>query len=160
MSTGSTDDLPKLKYAHGEARLLAIFTALNVVAFFLIYLFVPETAGATLGPARGVQGTGFNYISLEELNYIFGVPTWKHANYQLRHMLPWAMSMVKYYFERYVLRRRVSSPGAARQVYSWVSIRSLEEERQKREKEMQKEEEKKELTRMESLAPGHSSSTS
>jgi hypothetical protein len=36
-------------------------------------MFVPETTGKTL----------------EEINYIFGVPTGQHARYQLGEVLPW-----------------------------------------------------------------------
>lgn len=44
-----------------------------MLAWILIFVFVPETTGKTL----------------EEINYIFGVPTWKHASYQLNEVLPW-----------------------------------------------------------------------
>jgi hypothetical protein len=75
----------------GESRLLAIFTALNTLAFLLIFFLVPETAGATLGSST----TGLNYISLEELNYIFSVKTRDHVSYQVRVMVPWAWEMVR-----------------------------------------------------------------
>ncbi|KAL1624233.1 hypothetical protein SLS54_004163 [Diplodia seriata] len=53
---------------------------LNVVAFFMIFLFVPETKQRTL----------------EELDYIFAVPVRKFISYQLNTALPW-------WIKRYVL---------------------------------------------------------
>ena len=50
----------------------------------MIYLWVPETKQRTL----------------EELDYIFAVPTSTHMRYQLFQVLPW-------WFNRYVLRRKV-----------------------------------------------------
>jgi hypothetical protein len=84
----------------------------------------------------------------------------KHASYQLRHILPWAISMFEYTIEKHVLRREVEKPAASRQVYSWVSIRSLEEERQQRDCELQREGEKIEMAQMKSLRQGIGSSTS
>jgi len=56
---------------------------LNVVALLLIFLFVPETKQRTL----------------EELDYVFAVPTSTHAKYQLRKTLP-------YFVKRWVLFRK------------------------------------------------------
>ncbi|KAL1953441.1 hypothetical protein VTO42DRAFT_2819 [Malbranchea cinnamomea] len=73
-------------------RLLRAFTApgafgfyagLNVVAFILIFLFLPET----------------KQRSLEELDYVFAVTTRAHAKYQLTKVLPW-------FFKRYILWRK------------------------------------------------------
>ena len=68
-----------------------------------------------------------NYMSLEELNYIFGVPTAKHIQYQLRHVLPWALAMVKYRIGR--LRRRkgedVEKPYIEK-MYYWVAVKDAE----------------------------------
>jgi hypothetical protein len=36
--------------------------------------------------------------TLEELDYVFAVPTRTHMNYQLKQMLPW-------WFKTYILRR-------------------------------------------------------
>ena len=107
---------------------------MNVVAFILIFLFVPETAGATLGKGH----RGLNYISLEELNYIFGVPTFKHASYQIKHMVPWGASMVKWSFECFVLRKDVEPPQGSKQVYTWVNLQSLREEEEAQERAMGK----------------------
>ena len=61
-------------------------SALNVTAFVMIFFWVPETKQRTL----------------EELDYIFAVPTATHMNYQLKQVLPW-------WFKRYVLRKKGAS---------------------------------------------------
>ncbi|PYH33516.1 galactose-proton symport [Aspergillus neoniger CBS 115656] len=74
-------------------RMLAVMTptgafgfyaALNVTAFVMIFLWVPETKQRTL----------------EELDYIFGVPTRMHMRYQMFQVLPW-------WINRYIFRRDV-----------------------------------------------------
>ena len=104
----------------GQSRTLAIFAGLNIFALILIFFFVPETAGATLGNEEG----SLNYISLEELNYIFGVRTRKHMAYQVKTVVPWAW---KYYIRRREEDRRQDSPE---QLYNWV--RSQEEQQRRR----------------------------
>ncbi|RAH45040.1 galactose-proton symport [Aspergillus brunneoviolaceus CBS 621.78] len=73
-------------------RMLAVMTptgafgfyaALNITAFVMIFFWVPETKQRTL----------------EELDYIFGVPTAMHMRYQLFQVLPW-------WINRYIFRRR------------------------------------------------------
>ncbi|KAJ5752042.1 hypothetical protein N7520_008959 [Penicillium odoratum] len=59
------------------------YACLNLVAFVLIFLFLPETMQR----------------SLEELDYVFGVPTRTHAKYQLTVVLPW-------WIRRYILMRK------------------------------------------------------
>ncbi|OAQ65250.1 sugar porter (SP) family MFS transporter [Pochonia chlamydosporia 170] len=59
------------------------YAGLNVLAFLVIFLIVPETKKRTL----------------EELDYIFSVPTRRHISYQLGTWLPW-------WFKRYVLFNR------------------------------------------------------
>ncbi|CAG8919118.1 unnamed protein product [Penicillium salamii] len=59
------------------------YACLNLVAFVLIFLFMPETMQR----------------SLEELDYVFGVPTRTHAKYQLTQVLPW-------WIKRYIFRRK------------------------------------------------------
>lgn len=50
----------------------------------MIFMWMPETKQRTL----------------EELDYIFAVPTWKHMRYQVFEVLPW-------WFRRYILRQNV-----------------------------------------------------
>ena len=59
------------------------YAGLNIVAFVLIFLFLPET----------------KQRSLEELDYVFAVTTRAHAKYQLTQALPW-------WFKRYILWRK------------------------------------------------------
>jgi hypothetical protein len=61
-----------------------ISTGLNVIALIMIFLWVPETKQRTL----------------EELDYIFAVPTRVHMHYQVCKVLPW-------WFKRYIFRQRV-----------------------------------------------------
>jgi hypothetical protein len=92
----------------GNAGLLGIFSGLNVVAFVLIFFFVRETAGAMLGHTPG----SMTFVSLEELNYLFGVSTKKHAIYQVKTVLPWI-------WNRYV-KRSPDCPEAPEQLYTWA----------------------------------------
>jgi hypothetical protein len=94
---------------------------LNVLAFILIFFLVPETAGAMLGTEQG----SLNYISLEELNYIFGVRTRKHMKYQIKTVVPWAW---KYYVRRRPRDRKESSPEL---LYTWVRIQEETQQQQR-----------------------------
>lgn len=60
------------------------FSGLNVTAMVMIFLWVPETKQRTL----------------EELDYIFAVPTRVHMKYQVTKALP-------YWFRRYIFRQNV-----------------------------------------------------
>lgn len=70
---------PALLKAFGIVGAFGFYAGLNVVAFCMIFLFVPETKQRTL----------------EELDYVFAVPTRTHIKYQLTQALP-------YWFKRYV----------------------------------------------------------
>ena len=59
------------------------YAGTNVIALVMIFLWVPETKQRTL----------------EELDYVFAVPTRTHMRYQLTKALPW-------WFNRWVLRRK------------------------------------------------------
>lgn len=59
------------------------YAGLNVLAFFMILFFLPETKQRTL----------------EELDYVFGVSTRKHAAFELREQIPW-------WFGKWILRRK------------------------------------------------------
>lgn len=60
-----------------------LYAGLNMLSFVVIFFVVPETQRRTL----------------EELDVVFGVPTKKHAAWQVGVWLPW-------WFKRCVLRRR------------------------------------------------------
>ena len=75
---------PKLDTALGDTGTLGLFAGFNMLAFFMVLLWVPETANRTL----------------EDLSQIFAVPTTKHMTYQFNSFLPWI-------YRRYVRRRDV-----------------------------------------------------
>ncbi|KXT03909.1 hypothetical protein AC578_9307 [Pseudocercospora eumusae] len=93
----------------GHGGLLGIFAGFNVVAFVLVFFLVRETSGATLGAGS------LTFMSLEELNYVFGVSTKKHAIYQLKEVVPWIW--------RYYVRRDKNCPDSPPQLYSWNDAR-------------------------------------
>lgn len=68
------------------------YAALNVTALVMIFLFVPET----------------KKLTLEELDYVFSVPTRTHVRHQVFTVLPW-------WIRRYILRQKVMCP----QLYSF-----------------------------------------
>lgn len=107
---------------NGQSSLLGIFVGLNVLSFLLIFFFVPETAGATLGKEEG----SLNYISLEELNYIFGVSTMKHISYQLRHMVPWMFRQLIWRLTHPFSRDSPYSDDRPEELYTWVNVRTVE----------------------------------
>ncbi|KAL1591512.1 hypothetical protein SLS60_011904 [Paraconiothyrium brasiliense] len=110
----------------GESRLLGIFTCLNVVALILIFFFVPETAVAITGVD---DAQGLNYISLEELNYIFSASTRQHVAYQMTVMVTWARQMVKWKWKTYVLRMGAKAgerPDGPEPLFTWIQAEELE----------------------------------
>jgi len=101
--------VPALTNAIGHIGLLGIFAGLNVVAFVLVFFFVRETAGAAVG--GGAFGSMIS-VSLEELNYIFGVSTKVHAKYQWKTVLPWA-------WQYYILRDE-DCADQPEKLYTWA----------------------------------------
>ncbi|KAK5130898.1 hypothetical protein LTR08_001561 [Meristemomyces frigidus] len=106
--------VPPLTIAIDPPGLLGIFAFLNVVAFFLVFFFVRETAGAAVGGSLGSMIS----VSLEELNYIFAVSTAKHAVYQIRTVLPWAW--------QYYIKRDKSCSDQPQKLYQWADARDQE----------------------------------
>ena len=68
--------VPQLNHALGPTRLLGLFAGLDAFAAILVWLFVPGTVQIT---------------TLEDMNYIFGVPTRRHIEYQIKDVLPWTL---------------------------------------------------------------------
>jgi len=64
---------PLMLTALGVVGAFGFYAGLNIIAFCMIFLFVPETKQRTL----------------EELDYVFAVPTRTHMSYQLTKALPW-----------------------------------------------------------------------
>lgn len=75
-----TVSFPAILKALGVIGAFCLYAGFNLVAFVMIFLFVPETKQRTL----------------EELDYVFAVPTRTFINYQLKDWLPW-------FIKRYVL---------------------------------------------------------
>lgn len=73
---------PRQLRAFSTSGAFGFYAGMNLVAFVMIFLWLPET----------------KQRSLEELDYVFGVSTKRHMNYQLYEVLPW-------WFRRYILRR-------------------------------------------------------
>ncbi|KAL8651947.1 MAG: hypothetical protein Q9226_004474 [Calogaya cf. arnoldii] len=82
-----------------RTALLCFFAGTNALALFLVWLFVP--------------GTERQIATMEEMNYVFGVTTREHVNYQITKVAPWC-------YEHYVRRREVS-PLAP--LYRWAGDR-------------------------------------
>ena len=74
---------PRILIAFHPVGAFVFYAALNVTALVMIFLWVPETKQRTL----------------EELDYVFAVPTRTHMKYQLTKALPW-------WFNRYVFMRK------------------------------------------------------
>ncbi|KAK5080924.1 hypothetical protein LTR05_008240 [Lithohypha guttulata] len=102
-------------YPNAQTILLAGFAVLNVIAGILCFLFVPETAGTVISPKQGK----INSMSLEELNYIFGVKTLRHALYQVKHMAPWIFHKGMYYLFQSFTRRDLD-PGNTDILWTWA----------------------------------------
>ena len=75
---------PRILKTFTPTGAFGFYCGLNVLAFVMILLWVPETKQRTL----------------EELDYMFAVPTCQHMHYQVTKALP-------YWVKRYVLRRKV-----------------------------------------------------
>lgn len=75
---------PRMVAVFGATGAIGFFAGLNMMALIMIFLWVPETKQRTL----------------EELDYIFAVPTRQHMRYQVTEVLPWA-------FRWYILRKDV-----------------------------------------------------
>lgn len=106
--------VPWLTHAVGHPGMLGIFAGLNVVAFVLVFFFVRETAGASFGGTPG----SMTFMSLEELNYLFGVTTSAHAAYQYHKVIPWAW--------RYYILRDPECPASPEKAYIWAATRERE----------------------------------
>lgn len=74
---------PRQLHAFGSVGAFGFYAAMNFVAFVMIFLWLPET----------------KQRSLEELDYVFAVPTRKHMSYQVGTVAP-------YWIKTYILRRK------------------------------------------------------
>ena len=79
--------LPRMLRAFTSQGTFGFYAALNLLAFFMIFLWLPETKQRTL----------------EELDYVFAVPTRTHMKFQVTQVAPW-------WFNTFILRRRRPVP--------------------------------------------------
>jgi len=70
---------PRMLEVMGPTGAFGFYAGLNVLAFIMIIFWVPETKNLTL----------------EEMDFVFDIPTSKFAAYQVKHAIP-------YWFKRYV----------------------------------------------------------
>ncbi|KAF2260609.1 MFS transporter [Lojkania enalia] len=75
--------LPRMLRVFKPQGVFGFYAGLNLLAFFMIFFWLPETKQRTL----------------EELDYVFGVPTRTHMKFQTTQAFPW-------WFKTYVLRRK------------------------------------------------------
>ncbi|KAI5475537.1 hypothetical protein MNV49_001198 [Pseudohyphozyma bogoriensis] len=85
--------LPRMLQVFTSAGVFFFYGGLNVVAFILIFFFLPETKQRTL----------------EELDQVFSIPTKQFASYQLQVALPW-------WIKKYVLFQNPPEPEPLYQV--------------------------------------------
>jgi len=78
---------PRILHAFGAVGAFGFYAGLNVVAFVMIFLLLPETKQRTL----------------EELDHVFAVPTAKHVSYQVGTFLP-------YFINRWVFFNKKCTP--------------------------------------------------
>ncbi|KAF9446294.1 hypothetical protein P691DRAFT_776969 [Macrolepiota fuliginosa MF-IS2] len=90
---------PRMLAALGSVGAFGFYAGLNVAAFIMIFFLMPETKQRTL----------------EELDYVFAVPTYKHASYQLTEFLP-------YWIRRWVLFRK---DAELKPLYNFDEVKSI-----------------------------------
>lgn len=75
--------LPRMLRAFTSVGVFGFYAGMNFLAFWMIFFWLPETKQRTL----------------EELDYVFAVPTRTHMKYQTSTVAP-------YWVKTYILRRR------------------------------------------------------
>jgi MFS family permease len=86
----------------GRTGSLSIFAGLNVLAFVLVFLFVPETKGRTL----------------EELQYTFDLPTIWHMRYRATYI----QQHFRKNWWRYLTRKEIPEEEVPIEYYEWARI--------------------------------------
>lgn len=80
-----------------HSGLLGLFAAFNVLTFVLVFLFVPETANASIGVDPESDIGSLLSMSLEELSYIFAIPT--------KVIIRVHSTILRYQWNRYIKRK-------------------------------------------------------
>ena len=101
---------PKMLDALTPTGAFCFYAGLNICAFVMIFLWVPETKQRTL----------------EELDYVFAVPTRQHMSYQLTKALP-------YFFKRYVF---FNKDATLEPLYHFEGATAADQERALRQRQM------------------------
>ncbi|RMZ04857.1 hypothetical protein D0862_05177 [Hortaea werneckii] len=99
---------PAILAAFGQVGAFGFYAGLNVVALLMIFLFVPETKQRTL----------------EELDYIFAVPSRKFIAYQTGKAAPW-------WFRRWVLFQRGAKLEPLYHLDEVIVARNVDEKHEK-----------------------------
>ena len=94
---------PAILAAFTPVGAFGFYAGLNVAAFFMIFLFVPETKQRTL----------------EELDYIFAVPGSKFIAYQVGKAAPW-------WIKRWILWQRSATLEPLYDMDKTIDLRSAE----------------------------------
>ncbi|KAJ6603120.1 hypothetical protein B0H10DRAFT_2167249 [Mycena sp. CBHHK59/15] len=90
---------PRILHTFGSVGAFGFYAGLNVVAFFMIFLLLPETKQRTL----------------EELDHVFAVPTSKHVAYQVHTFLP-------YFVKRWVF---MDKNATLKPLYNFEEVESI-----------------------------------
>ncbi|KAJ7128898.1 hypothetical protein C8R43DRAFT_1090095 [Mycena crocata] len=90
---------PRILHSFGPIGAFGFYAGLNVLAFFMIFLLLPETKQRTL----------------EELDHVFAVPTSKHVNYQVKTYLP-------YFIKRWVF---MNKNATLQGLYNFEEVESI-----------------------------------
>jgi len=90
--------VPRMVGVFGNTGAFGFYAGLNVLSFVLIFFLMPETKQRTL----------------EELDYVFAVPTSRHVSYQAKTFLP-------YWIKRYVFFRNVE----LKPLYNFEEVESI-----------------------------------
>ena len=99
---------PAILAAFGQVGAFGFYAGLNVVALLMIFLFVPETKQRTL----------------EELDYIFAVPSRKFIAYQTGKAAPW-------WFRRWVLFQKGAKLEPLYHLDEVIAARNVDEKHEK-----------------------------
>merc|ERR1712230_320817 len=99
---------PAILAAFGQVGAFGFYAGLNVVALLMIFLWVPETKQRTL----------------EELDYIFAVPSRKFIAYQTRKAAPW-------WFKRWVLFQKGAKLEPLYHLDEVIAARNVDEKHEK-----------------------------
>lgn len=85
-----------------------------------MWALVRETAGSVINSREG----RINAMSLEELNYIFGVRTMRHLRYHLTVMLRWRFQKARWYLF-HLFTDRFAKPDDPERVWVWEKAKDV-----------------------------------